>query len=120
MVDEAPRFGAGLTLVRRLRLLAELKEHGLGMYPGSKEIRIETGRLGFTDAAGTAHSVAADHVIVAKGATGDSTQADAFRAAGLRVHEVGDGSSVGYIEGAMRGALRAVDAINAGETASAA
>ncbi|MBK6584633.1 MAG: FAD-dependent oxidoreductase [Pseudomonadales bacterium] len=115
IIDEAPRFGAGMTLVRRLRLLAELREHGLGLYPGSKDIRIATGKVAFVDSAGTAHSVAAEHVIVAKGATGDSTQADAFRAAGLRVHEVGDGSGVGYIEGAMRGALRAVDAINAGE-----
>ena len=58
-------------------------------------------------------------MIVAKGATGDSSQAETFRAAGLRVHEVGDGTGVGYIEGAMRGAMRAVDAINAG-TAGAA
>jgi 2,4-dienoyl-CoA reductase-like NADH-dependent reductase (Old Yellow Enzyme family)/NADPH-dependent 2,4-dienoyl-CoA reductase/sulfur reductase-like enzyme len=114
VVDEAPRFGAGLTLVRRLRLLAELREHGLGLYPGAKDIRIETGRVCFVDGGGSARSIDADHVIVAKGATGDSSQAEAFRAAGLRVHEVGDGTGVGYIEGAIRGALRAVDAINAG------
>lgn len=114
VVDEAPRFGAGLTLVRRLRLLAELREHGLGLYPGAKDIRIETGRVCFVDGGGSARSIDADHVIVAKGATGDSSQAEAFRAAGLRVHEVGDGTGVGYIEGAIRGALRAVDAINGG------
>jgi 2,4-dienoyl-CoA reductase-like NADH-dependent reductase (Old Yellow Enzyme family)/thioredoxin reductase len=114
VVDEAPRLGAGLTLVRRLRLLAELKEHGLGLYPSAADIRIDSAQVSFTDANGVAQAVAADHVIVAKGATGDSSQADAFRAAGLRVHEVGDGTGVGYIEGAMRGAMAAVDAINAG------
>jgi 2,4-dienoyl-CoA reductase-like NADH-dependent reductase (Old Yellow Enzyme family)/NADPH-dependent 2,4-dienoyl-CoA reductase/sulfur reductase-like enzyme len=119
VVDEAPRFGAGLTLVRRLRLLDELKEHGVGLYPGAKEIRIETGRVCFIDGGGSARSFDAEHVIVAKGASGDSSQADAFRAAGLRVHEVGDGTGVGYIEGAMRGAMRAVDAINAGESGAA-
>ena len=51
---------------------------------------------------------------MAKGTTGDSTQAEAFRHAGLRVHEIGDGTGVGYIEGAMRDAMEAVDVINAG------
>lgn len=120
VIDEAPRFGAGLTLVRRLRLLAELREHGVGLHPQSSDIRIEPGRVSFTDKAGVMQGVAADHVIVAKGATGDSRQADAFRAAGLRVHEIGDGTGVKYIEGAIRGALEAVDAINADQAAASA
>jgi NADPH-dependent 2,4-dienoyl-CoA reductase/sulfur reductase-like enzyme len=113
VIDEAPRLGAGLTLVRRLRLLAELREHGVALHAGAKEIRIERDRVHFTEATGAAQSFAAEHVIVAKGARGDATQAEALRAAGFRVHEVGDCTGVGYIEGAMRGALRAVDAINA-------
>lgn len=114
VVDEVPRFGAGITLVRRLRLLAELREHGLGLYPGSKDIRIEPEQVCFTDSSGETHTVPSDHVIVAKGAIGDSKQAEAFRHAGLRVHEIGDGTGVGYIEGAMRDAMEVADAINAG------
>jgi 2,4-dienoyl-CoA reductase-like NADH-dependent reductase (Old Yellow Enzyme family)/NAD(P)-dependent dehydrogenase (short-subunit alcohol dehydrogenase family) len=114
VVDEVPRFGAGITLVRRLRLLAELREHGLGLYRGAKDIRIEPGQVRFTDEGGESRTAQADHVIVAKGTTGDSSQAEAFRRAGLRVHEVGDATGVGYIEGAMRDAMNAVDAINAG------
>jgi NADPH-dependent 2,4-dienoyl-CoA reductase/sulfur reductase-like enzyme len=114
VVDEVPRFGAGITLVRRLRLLAELREHGLGLYRGAKDIRIEPGQVRFTDEGGESRTAQADHVIVAKGTTGDLTQAEAFRRAGLRVHEVGDATGVGYIEGAMRDAMNAVDAINAG------
>ena len=113
VVDDAPRFGAGITLVRRMRLLAELREHGVALHPGSKDVRIEADRVGFTDQGGEACSAPADHVIVAKGTTGDSSQAEAFRRAGLRVHEVGDGTGVGYIEGAMRDAMEAVDAIHA-------
>ncbi len=113
VVDDVPRFGAGITLVRRLRLLAELREHGLGLYPGSKDICIEPGQGRFTDSGGEAHVSAADHVIVAKGATGDATQAEAFRRAGLKVREIGDGTGVGYIEGAMRDAMEVADAINA-------
>lgn len=112
VVDDAPRFGAGLTLVRRLRILAELREHGVALYRGSSDIKIASDAVEFTDEAGGARSVAADQVIVAKGATGDSSQADAMRSAGLRVHEIGDGTGVGYIEGAMRDAMAAVDAIN--------
>jgi 2,4-dienoyl-CoA reductase-like NADH-dependent reductase (Old Yellow Enzyme family)/NADPH-dependent 2,4-dienoyl-CoA reductase/sulfur reductase-like enzyme len=114
VVDDAPRFGAGLTLVRRLRILAELRDHGVALCPGSKDIQIEPGHVRFTDVAGDEHSVIADQVIVAKGATGDSTQAEAFRRAGLRVHEIGDGTGVGYIEGAMRDAMNAVAAIHTG------
>jgi len=52
----------------------------------------------------------ADHVIVAKGARGDSALADSLREAGFRVREFGDGAGVGYIEGAIRGAAEAVTA----------
>ena len=120
IVDESSRFGAGLMLVRRMRILAELREHGVGLHAEARDIRIEKGRVSFTDKDGAARSVDAEHVIVAKGASGDSRQADAFRAAGLRVHEVGDGTGVGYIEGAIRGAQRAVDAINADQAGAAA
>lgn len=113
VIDEQPRLGAGLTLVRRLRLLTELREHGLALHAGVSGIRIEAGRVCFTDKSGSACTADADHVIVAKGATGDLSQADAFRAAGFRVHEVGDCRGVGYIEGAMRSAMQAADAVNA-------
>jgi len=113
VVDDVPRLGSGLTLVRRLRLLAELREHGLELVAGAKDIRIEPEGIAFTDRAGSVREVFADHVIVAKGTTGDSSQADALRASGFRVHEIGDGLEIGYIEGAIRGAMEAVDAINA-------
>ncbi len=113
VVDDVPRLGAGLTIMRRLRMLAELREHGVGLFASAKSIRIEPGRVCFSDAAGAPRSVEADHVIVAKGTTGSSVQADALRAAGLRVHEIGDGTGVGYLEGAIRSAMGVVDAINA-------
>jgi hypothetical protein len=113
VIDEEHKPGAGLMLVRRLRILAELREHGVALYPGSAEIRIEPGQVSFQGADTRAIVVNADQVIIARGATGDSSQADLFRRAGLRVHEVGDGTGVGYINGAMREALEVVDAINA-------
>ena len=114
VVDDAPRLGAGLTIVRRMRLLDELKEHGVQLYPGSDDMRIEAAAVRFTDRAGEAQVAAADHVIVAKGATGDLRLAEQLQAQGFTVHAVGDARGVGYIEGAMRGAADAVRAITAG------
>ncbi|SFR91634.1 FAD-dependent oxidoreductase [Sphingomonas jatrophae] len=110
VVGEAPRFGGGLLLVRRMRLLAELKEHGVAMFPGSSGIAIDASAVSFTDNAGQAQRVAADHVIVAMGAHGDTTLADALAAQGLAVRAYGDATGVTYIEGAIRGAAEAVAA----------
>lgn len=113
VVDEAPRLGAGLTLVRRMRLLEELAEHGVALHAGATQIRIEPQRVAFTDAAGHAQTIPADHVIVAKGASGDLTFAEQLRSAGFSVQLVGDCRGVGYIEGAMRSAAEAAAAIDA-------
>jgi 2,4-dienoyl-CoA reductase-like NADH-dependent reductase (Old Yellow Enzyme family)/NADPH-dependent 2,4-dienoyl-CoA reductase/sulfur reductase-like enzyme len=112
VVDDTPRLGAGLTLVRRLRILSELREHGVTLCRGAKDIRIAAGEVTFTDEAGECRLVHADQVIVAKGATGDSSLAETIRGADLQVHEIGDGTGVGYIEGAMRDAMAAVDLVN--------
>jgi len=111
VIDEAPRFGAGLTVVRRMRLLDELKEHGVGLYPESANIRIERDAVRFLDRGGESRVLGADHVIVAKGATGDLDFAETLRGQGFTVETVGDCNGVGYIEGAMRGAASAVAAL---------
>jgi NADPH-dependent 2,4-dienoyl-CoA reductase/sulfur reductase-like enzyme len=111
IVGEASKMGGGLLIVRRMRLLAELKEHGVAMFASASGIRIEKNAVAFTDADGAAQTVPADHVVVAMGAHGDSTLADALRAAGQDVVEIGDGTGVTYIEGAIRGAAEAVAAL---------
>lgn len=108
VIEESNNYGRGLTVVRRMRIIPELRELGVGLYNNAKDIRIEKDAVVFTDAKGESQRIAADHVIVAKGARGDSTLANALRSAGLDVTEVGDGTGVGYIEGAIRGASRAV------------
>ena len=113
IVDEAPRFGKGLTLVRRMRILAELQEHGVAMQMGASDIAVTADAVTFTDAQGNAHQVAADHVIVAKGAEGDMRLGEALKAAGHKVQIIGDATGIGYIEGAMRGAFDACAAITA-------
>lgn len=111
VIEEAPRLGKGLTLVRRMRILSELAEHGVELCGGAQDIAITPKAVRFTDQSGTARSVPADTVIVAQGATGDLGLAEALRAAGLPVTAIGDANGVGYIEGAMREAFEAVQAL---------
>ncbi|GAB2461187.1 NAD(P)/FAD-dependent oxidoreductase [Comamonas humi] len=114
VVDAAPRLGAGLTVVRRMRLLAELQAHGVQLFAGAADIRIGAAAVDFRDAGGHARAIEADQVIVAQGASGDLTLADQLAQAGFAVHAVGDCQGVGYIEGAMRDAAQAATRISQG------
>lgn len=120
VIEQAPKLGRGLTLVRRMRMLAELQEHGVGLYGGVSDIAISHDVVTFADATGVRQSVSADHVIVAQGAEGNLSLAEALEAQGFAVHVVGDAGGVGYIEGAMRGAADAVRAISGAKMAKRA
>ncbi len=115
VVDEAPRFGAGLTLVRRMRILDELVEHGVDLQPNAQDIAIDEKGVSFVDAQGQAQYVPADHVIVAKGATSNLGLAESLEAKGITVYRIGDARGVSYIEGAIRSATDAVRAATCSE-----
>jgi len=112
VLEPAPRLGKGLLLVRRMRLLAELKEHGVNLQGGVKDIAITPAAVTFQNAAGEARSVQADHVIVAMGASGDTALAERLRQEGFTALTIGDCNGVSYIEGAIRGAAKAAAEIN--------
>ena len=112
VVDEAPRPGAGLTVARRMRLLEELREHGVGINSSVTDIQIGTNDVSFADSQGNRQARSADHVIIAKGATGNPALADRLVDKGFSVHAIGDCTGVGYIEGAMRGAAKVSDLIS--------
>ncbi len=111
VIEEAPRLGKGLTLVRRMRILSELAEHGVELCGGVSGIAIDKDAVSFTGKDGEARLVPADSVIVAQGAVGDLSLAESLRAAGFAVIAIGDANGVGYIEGAMREAFEAARAI---------
>ncbi|MFT4826681.1 MAG: 2,4-dienoyl-CoA reductase (NADPH2) [Halioglobus sp.] len=106
VVDDARRPGKGLYLVRRLRLLDELEHLGVVILNNASQINIGEQVVNYTNYRGQQRSVAADHVIVAKGATGDTALADQFKAAGLSTHAIGDATGVSYIEGAIEDAAK--------------
>jgi NADPH-dependent 2,4-dienoyl-CoA reductase/sulfur reductase-like enzyme len=97
--------GEGLYVVRRLRLLEELQHLGVALVREAGSIAIRPGgHVAYSNYRGQQRTVDADQVIVATGARGDSTTAQAFRESGLPVHTIGDCNGVGYIEGAMEAA----------------
>ena len=111
VIDDAAVFGAGLSIVRRVAIMDELQTLGVALHRSAQDVRIDADAVRFADPAGNAQSIAADHVIIAKGARGDLSVADALRSAGFAVHTVGDCDGVGYIDGAMRDAARVADVI---------
>lgn len=101
VIDDAKKAGKGLYLVRRMRLLEELQQHGVSILTQAGDISIGHQAVNYTNYRGQQRSVAADHVIVAKGASGDASLAEQFRAAGFKTHAIGDCTGVSYIEGAI-------------------
>ena len=101
VIDDASRPGKGLYLVRRLRLLSELRHLEVNLLNSATDIEIGDQNVSYTNYRGQRRQLAADQVIVAKGASGNTELADQLRDSGLTVHTIGDCNGVGYIEGAM-------------------
>ncbi|MBB3046847.1 2,4-dienoyl-CoA reductase-like NADH-dependent reductase (Old Yellow Enzyme family)/NADPH-dependent 2,4-dienoyl-CoA reductase/sulfur reductase-like enzyme [Litorivivens lipolytica] len=106
VLEESSRPGAGLYLVRRLRLLDELREEGVTLISKASEIAIGDQQVAYRNYRGQIRHLGADHVVVAKGAEGNLSLADKLSHQGFSVHTVGDCSGVTYIEGAMHDAAR--------------
>jgi len=111
VLEESPKFGRGLRVVRRFRVLEECRGAGVAMIANAANIEIGDHKVSYENANGQRRAVAADHVIVAKGAHGETSFADSLESAGFKVFKVGDCNGVGYIEGAMRDAALAAQAI---------
>ena len=104
VIDEQKKPGKGLYIVRRMRLLTELKAIGVTIINDANHIKIGEGNVIYTDDDDQTHSTTAQQVIVAKGATGNEQLAASLKNAGFNVHAIGDCNGVGYIEGAMEAA----------------
>ena len=104
VLEESDRAGKGLFLVRRMRLLSELAQHGVTVATGATGVRIAEGQVTYSNAQGQERSIAADHVIVARGASKNGQLKEELQAEGLLVHAIGDCEGVAYIEGAMEAA----------------
>ncbi|SFS09013.1 2,4-dienoyl-CoA reductase [Sphingomonas jatrophae] len=111
VLEEGTRVGKGLQLVRRFRVIDECRHLGVAMLTQVSDVRIGDHLVTYTNEDQQQRTIAADTVIVAKGATGDLSLAEAIERLGYPVATVGDCTGVGYIEGAMRDAALAVQTI---------
>jgi 2,4-dienoyl-CoA reductase (NADPH2) len=110
VIEPSPSLGAELSIVRRARVIHELREAGVALHCGAAIRQIGPHSVSF-EIDGELQEVAADNVIISMGAEPDTRLADRIRAAGIETIAVGDCQEVGYIEGAVLGGRRAALAI---------
>ncbi len=102
VIDDTAKFGAGLQVVRRWHLIADLEHAGVTMLPGVSSIRITAnGAVAYANSHGQVRHIACDHVIIAKGAQSNLSLGQMLKEEGVRVHAIGDCAGVSYIEGAI-------------------
>jgi len=104
VIEEGEKFGVELSVVRRWRLLYELRELGVVMINKAQVAHINTHSLQLELADGGV-DIDADTVILASGAQSNRSLADALEGK-METHTVGDCAGVGYIEGAMHSGNR--------------
>jgi NADPH-dependent 2,4-dienoyl-CoA reductase/sulfur reductase-like enzyme len=104
VIDSSPEAGKGLFLVRRMRVLDELRHLNVTLIKKAEDIVIGESKVSYVNTLGQQRSIDADHVIVAKGAIGDMTLAEQLQDAGFITRSIGDCDGVSYIEGAMEAA----------------
>ncbi|MCZ6829367.1 MAG: FAD-dependent oxidoreductase [Gammaproteobacteria bacterium] len=100
VIEEGEKFGIELAVVRRWRVLYELRELGVVMINKASVTQIERRslQLRVEDAV---VDIAADTVILAGGAQANRSLAEQLQASGVETHIAGDCGGVGYIEGAI-------------------
>jgi 2,4-dienoyl-CoA reductase-like NADH-dependent reductase (Old Yellow Enzyme family)/thioredoxin reductase len=100
VIEEGDKFGIELAIVRRWRVLHELKELGVVMINNTRLVAINGKDLQLaTDDQQV--SIEADTIILASGAQANRGLADSIAATGIETHLAGDCDGVAYIHGAM-------------------
>ena len=104
-------LGRELSIVRRWRVLDNLRQHHVALLTQVQIERIDTKAVHYRDQQGQSQQVVADSVVLALGAGPDASLADELASSGLPIHRLGDSHTLGYIEGALRSATEAALAL---------
>ena len=110
LIEESGKFAVELPLVRRWRVLEELKQLSVVMINHTRLLRV-SGRQLLIECQGNEVEIEADTIILASGARGDLDLAERIRRMGYETHVAGDCAGVGYLEGAMRSAHQVATAV---------
>lgn len=112
VIDTGAKLGAGLPIVRRARLLAELREKkAVTLIAGAHDIAVEEGQVVWRDTDDRMARAPVDHVIVATGDAADLGLAQKLSAAGFAVLTVGDCTGELYLESSIRAVADLVERI---------
>ncbi|WP_299725649.1 FAD-dependent oxidoreductase [uncultured Endozoicomonas sp.] len=100
-------LGTELSIVRRWRVLHNLKTHNVDTVTFANVTKIDTSVVYYQDKDGIEHQLPAESVVLAVGAEPDHGFASQLAEAGFNVTNIGDSSDVAYIEGAIKSGLNA-------------
>ena len=112
VLEPDSHLGRELSIVRRWRVLDNLRQHQVPMLTGVQIDRIDERAVHYrTQDSDTTLRMEADSVVLAIGAGPNPDLADELVSSGLPIHRLGDSHELGYIEGALRSATDTVLAL---------
>ena len=101
VLESGTHLGRELAIVRRWRVLHEIRVHGGDLKTGASVTAIDAKGVHYQLADGQAAYSEADSVVLAIGAQPNTDLLDELSRAGLRASSIGDCQTIGYIEGAI-------------------
>lgn len=101
VLESGTHLGRELAIVRRWRVLHEIRVHGGDLKTGASVTAIDGKGVHYQLADGQAVYCEADSVVLAIGAQPNTQLLDELTQAGLHASSIGDCQSIGYIEGAI-------------------
>lgn len=113
LLEGGPVLGLPMASPRRWTAVRRAGEHGVRLHRSATVHEITQDHVAFT-VDGLEKRAPADTVVLAGGVRPSTELADQLTDAGLDVTTIGDAADVGYIEGAVRSAWEAIDALDQG------
>lgn len=104
VLEPGSHLGRELAIVRRWRVLDNLRQHDVPLHTDITLERISKTAVHYRDVGGTSLHLPADSVVLAIGAEPDDSLAACFEASGFKVQRIGDCGELGYIDGAIHSA----------------
>lgn len=104
VLEPGSHLGRELAIVRRWRVLDNLRQHDVPLHTDITLERISKTAVHYRDIGGSSLQLPADSVVLAIGAEPDDSLAAGFEASGFKVQRIGDCGELGYIDGAIHSA----------------
>ena len=108
IVELRPKIAMDMDNISRMKLMHELEEAQVGLYPSASLERVAEGTGYLKSAAGeTSAEIPCDLVVIAVGSNSHRELAEALYQRGVRAYSVGDAANIGKIGEAVRGGFDA-------------